>query len=513
MKNFRFLCLLGPYLLSSTVSNAELKLASVFGNNMVLQREKPVPVWGWAKPGDTVTVEFAGQSVAGTAGEGGRWKATLAALEASADPKKLTVRAKSGGAAVTINNVLVGEVWLCSGQSNMEWSVKASKNPQGEIAEAQYPAIRLFHVPRVAATVPQDSVKAEWRECAPGSVTNFSAVGYFFGRELHGELRIPIGLIASAWGGTRIEPWTPTVGLASVGATKPLAEQYGDAEGKLQDKLKGHIAELETWIFEARKASSEGRKLVVPPRAPELPKYNHGTPTGLYNGMIHALAPFSLRGAIWYQGESNNGEGMLYFEKMKALVGGWRSVFDNPDLSFYFVQLAPFKYGNGQNTLPYIWEAQTASALKIPNTGMVVTTDIGNVQDIHPRNKQDVGKRLALWALAKNYGRPKIAHSGPIYRSMKSEGGAIRIEFDHTSGGLKSRDGKELTDFQIAGEDGKFVPAQAKIDGVTVLVSSPDVPAPTHVRFGWHHMINPNLSNGAGLPASPFKTDKWLEGK
>jgi sialate O-acetylesterase len=219
-----------------------------------------------------------------------------------------------------------------------------------------------------------------------------------------------------------------------------------------------------------------------------------------------------MRGAIWYQGESNNGEGMAYFEKMKALIGGWRTAFKNPDLSFYFVQLAPYKYGNGDQTLPYIWEAQTAAALKIPNTGMVVTTDIGNTDDIHPRNKQDVGKRLALWALAKNYGKGEVVNSGPIYKSMKAEGNMVRIEFDHTVG-LKSRDGKPLTDFQIAGAEGKFVPAVAQIDGRTLLVSSPLVAAPLHVRFGWHHLINPNLCNEAGLPASPFKTDKWLEGK
>ncbi len=349
---------------------------------------------------------------------------------------------------------------------------------------------------------------------APRSTwSNFSAVGYFFGRELSRELGVPIGLIASSWGGTRIEPWTPVVGLESVDSTSSLAAEFGDPSATYQAQLKAHIPVLEAWVEQAKQAGADGTTLPELPAAPAPPQYGSGTPTGLYNGMIHPLVPFAMRGAIWYQGESNNGEGMAYFDKMKALVNGWRSVFENPDLSFYFVQLAPFNYADGEQTLPYLWEAQAAAALKIPNTGMAVTTDIGNVNDIHPRNKQDVGKRLSLWALAKNYGRVDLVFSGPIYRSMVIEGSQIRVNFDHAVGGLKSRDDQELSDFQIAGEDGKFVPATAQIDGETVLVSSPDIAAPKHVRFAWHHMVNPNLCNQSGLPASPFKSDKWLLGK
>lgn len=480
---------------------------------MVLQRDKPVAVWGLAKPGEVVTVSFAEQAVEATAGEDGKWTAELAALGAAAEGKVLSVQAKSGGDAVTINDVLVGEVWLCSGQSNMEWSVKSSNDSQNEIAGAKHPGIRLLHVPRLPASTAKDSQKGKWEVCDPASVTNFSAVAYFFGRELHRELGVPVGLIASSWGGTRIEPWTPVAGLESVEATKPLAAQYGDANGVYQKKLQDYIPVVETWVAQAKQALATSGDVPALPAAPGLPNYGSGTPTGLYNGMIHPLVPFTLRGAIWYQGESNNGEGMAYFEKMKALIGGWRTVFNNPDLAFYFVQLAPYKYGNGEQTLPYIWEAQTAAALKIPNTGMAVTTDIGNVNNIHPTNKQDVGRRLSLWALAKNYGKEGIVFSGPIYKSMQVEGNQIRLEFDHTAGGLKARDGKTLTDFTIAGEDGKFVPAMAKVDGETILVMSADVAAPKHVRFGWHHMVNPNLCNEAGLPASPFKTDKWLQGK
>lgn len=480
---------------------------------MVLQRERAVPVWGTAKPGEVVAVSFAGQKVEATAGEDGKWKAALAPLEMSTEGQELSVAAKSGGVAVSIKDVLVGEVWLCSGQSNMEWSVRASKDPQKEIAEANHPQIRLFHVQRATANAPQESVKGTWAVCNPGSVTNFSAVGYYFGRELHRELGVPIGLVASAWGGTRIEPWTPVAGLESVELTRPLAAQFGDADGVYQKKMRDYVPVVEAWLAKAKEAIASEADVPAAPAAPAPVRYSHSTPTGLYNGMIHGVVPMALRGAIWYQGESNNGEGMAYFEKMKALINGWRSVFENPELSFYFVQLAPFKYGNGEHTLPYIWEAQTAAALKVPNTGMAVTTDIGNVNDIHPRNKQDVGKRLALWALAKNYGKGELVYSGPIYSSMAIEGNQVRVKFDHAAGGLKARDGKTLTDFTVAGDDGKFFPAQAKIEGETVLVSSPEVAAPKHVRFGWHHMINPNLCNQAGLPASPFKTDKWLGGK
>ncbi len=447
---------------------AELRLPAVIGSNMVMQRDEPIPIWGWAKAGDEVTVNLGSQDRKTKTGEDGKWGVKLDALPAGGPHE---IKITGSGREIVLSNVLVGEVWLCSGQSNMEWSVRASNNAGEEMANAKYPRIRLFHVPKRPATRPQDDVSAAWKECTPQSVVNFSAVGYFFGRHLHGELNVPIGLIGSAWGGTRIEPWTPIAGFEAVEAVRSIGEQ-----------IKGQIA--------------QGRQL------------NHGSPTGLYNGMIAPLVPFPMRGAIWYQGESNNGEGMLYHEKMKALIAGWRKVFDNPELAFHFVQLAPFRYGNGEKTLPYIWEAQTAT-LAVPGTGMAVITDIGNVGDIHPRNKQDVGKRLALWAMAKNYAKSDLVYSGPLYKAMQIEDNKVRIQFAHVGGGLISRDGKPLSDFSIAGPDGKFVPAEAQIDGATVVVSGQGVSEPKNVRFGWHHMVNPNLSNKEGLPAGPFKTDDW----
>lgn len=466
--------------LSAAPARADVRLPSVLGSHMVLQRNTECPVWGWADPGEKVTVEFGGQKRTATAGPDGKWMVRLKPMKASAQGRTLTVRGKN---AVSLEDVLVGEVWLCSGQSNMEWTVAASDRPQEEIAAGSHPRIRHIKIPHRPAAEPQDNVPSDgWKVASPQTVGNFTAVGYYFGRELMKELDVPVGLIGSNWGGTRIEPWTPPVGFQEVPALSDIAN--------------------ELYTYPRR----------VPQKDPNNPlrtvmAINHQSPLALYNGMIHPLVPFAIRGAIWYQGESNNGEGMLYYEKMKALINGWRTIWQNPDMPFYFVQLAPFRYGGDPTRLAGIWEAQEA-ALSIPHTGMAVTTDIGNVTDIHPRNKQEVGRRLALWALAKTYDRPVPVYSGPLYKSKSVQGDSIRLRFRHTGGGLVSRDGKPLTHFTIAGKDGKFVEAQARIEGDTVVVSSPQVPKPVAVRYAWHQEAEPNLANKAGLPASPFRTDR-----
>ena len=485
---------------------AELRLPAVIGSNMVIQRESAVPIWGWADAEQEVAVRVAGQNQTATVGADGKWKVSLDPL-AAGGPHRMEI--SSGGKNLVLENVLVGEVWLCSGQSNMEWGVGGSANAGEEIAGAKFPKIRLFHVPKKPASLPQDNVNAQWKECSPETVSGFSAVGYFFGRHLHKELEgVPIGLIGSSWGGTRIEPWTTLEGFAAVSEVARIGDEVNERQEIFRDPAKW-VPEAERWLEAVKDNAAQGRR---PPNAPRFPgDFNQGTPTGLYNGMVAPLVPYALKGAIWYQGESNMGEGMAYYDKMRALISGWRTVFEKPDLAFHFVQLAPYKYGNGEKTLPYIWEAQTA-ALKVPGTGMAVTTDIGNVQDIHPRNKQDVGKRLALWALAKDYGKGDLVCSGPLYKSMEVQGDKIRSHVAHTGGGLVARDEKPLSDFSIAGGDGKFVPAKAEIDGETVVVSAEGLSDPKNVRFGWHHMINPNLSNKAGLPAGPFKTDGWQGG-
>ena len=440
-------------------SSAEVTLPSVIGNNMVIQRDVPLPVWGWADAGEKVTVQLGDATAKAVAGNDGAWAVTLPALKYEPGRKARTMLV-AGTNTIKLTNILVGEVWVGSGQSNMEFRLSGSTGGKEAIAAAKLPKIRLMHVKKVQAKTPAKDIvpamggKDAWKVCSPATVPNFSAVLFFFGRRLAKDLDMPIGLINSSWGGSPIEPWTVT----------DAAKKQGG---------------------------------------------------GMYNAMIAPLQPFPIRGAIWYQGETNviQKNGLKYYDKTKALVEGWRKTWNNDNLSFYFVQIAPWgnkRYADGQ--LPALWEAQAAS-LKIPGTGMAVITDlVDNIRDIHPRNKPPVGNRLALWALTKDYGKKGIVYSGPLYTSMKIEGGKICLSFAHAEGGLASRDGKDLSEFQIAGADGKFVPAKAVIDGQNVVVSADGVAAPKTVRFGWHRAANPNLMNKAGLPASPFQTDGWRGG-
>jgi sialate O-acetylesterase len=424
-----------------SVGGAELKLAPPFGDCMVLQREMPVPIWGTAPPGAAVKVEFGRHTKTTKAGTNGHWQVKLGAMQASNRGQTLIVT--SGNEKVTAKDVLVGEVWLCSGQSNMEMGISVVKDAKAEIAAADYPYIRLRYSNKVSSPKPETLIQgSEWMVCSPTTIVNgtwngFSAAAYFFGRELQEQLKVPVGLIQSSWGGTRIEPWTPPAG-------------------------------------------------------------------DLYNAMIHPWAGFAIRGSIWYQGESNMGEGMAYAGKMKALIEGWRKAWGEGDFPFYYVQIAPFIYGNhAPYGLPEIWEAQ-AAALQIPNTGMAVINDIGELHDIHPKNKQDVGKRLALLALSRTYRQRISEDSGPLFKQLTIVGNKVRVEFTHANTGLKSRDGKPLTCFEVAGADGNFVPAESEIRGRTVLVHSPQVPTPKYVRFAWRQDAEPNLMNNAGLPASAF---------
>lgn len=497
------LCLIQP------LAHAEVTLPRVIGNNMVLQRDMQVPVWGWASAGEEITVTLNTEplySTTAVADAEGNWQVKLPAMQAGG-PYTLKV---TGENTLELTNILFGEVWVCSGQSNMQWSVRASKDSDAEIAAGNYPNIRLFYVPRVPSGLLQKDVEADWYETTPETIENFSAVAYYFGRKLYKNLDVPIGLIHTSWGGTRIEPWTPPVGFTSVSTLEAISKEIQEAHATYREQLPQKMKEVEAWIAETRKALETGALLTEMPEN-RHPLRHQGRPTGLYNSMVHPLVPYAIRGAIWYQGESNLQDGMLYHEKMKALINGWRKVWEQGDFPFYFVQLAPFNYGGWVGDpffLPQIWEAQTAT-LSIPNTGMAVTTDIGNLKDIHPRNKQEVGRRLALWALAKTYSREDVTHSGPLYKSMKVERNSIRLAFDVVGSGLMSRDEEPLTWFEIAGEDKQFVEAEATVDGNTVVVSSAIVANPVAVRFGWHQSAEPNFVNKEGLPASPFRTDSW----
>jgi sialate O-acetylesterase len=469
----------------ATVPSA-LPMPAIFGDNMVLQQKQPVPVWGWSKPGTEVTVKFAGQVKHARAGADGRWETSLKPLNASSQPADLLIEA---GETRIFTNILVGEVWLCSGQSNMEKPIgkqsgqKPVFNAEEELSAADFPEIRLFKVEKFVAAEPQKDFKAAtgWRFCNSNSLEaiKFSAAGYFFGREIHTRLKVPVGLVESSWGGTRIEPWTPPAGFKRVKS----------------------LAELTAPLSPTNKLSSTTR-------------------TAIYNAMIAPLVRFAMRGALWYQGESNlmgkESDGPIYTDKMEALVGGWRQLWGEGDFPFYYVQIAPFKYYTSitrrvpyAGALPEFWEAQTR-AQHIKNSGMIVTTDlVDDLKDIHPRNKLDVGKRLAFLALNKTYGQKGVVCSGPVFKKMKIKGRQAILSFDDAAGGLVSKDGQPLTWFTIAGADKKFIPAQAVITNGTVMVSSPDVAHPVAVRFAWSELAQPNLANQAGLPAVPFRTDQF----
>ncbi|MDA7605464.1 hypothetical protein N8631_01655 [Verrucomicrobiales bacterium] len=466
----------------SHIGLADVKLPNVIGSGMVLQRDMAVPVWGWAEAGEEVTVSFAGQTKKTKTGDDGKWTVSLDPLKANENGSALTITGKN---KITLENVLVGEVWICSGQSNMEWAIRQSMNPKEEAAAANYPQIRLFNVPgHTVSPLPKDEGAGQWQVCDPNSANNFSAVGYFFGRRLHKDLKVPVGLIGSNWGGTRIEPWTTLAGFESVPELSKIADQVKNYK---QDTRVGG-----------------------------------GQPSAIYNSMVHPLTPFAMRGGIWYQGESNGNEGITYYQKKHALVNGWRKAFQNKDLAFYWVQLANFQKESDKPEGGEGWarlrEAQT-QALDIPGTGMAVITDIGAANDIHPKNKQDVGWRLAQWALHQTYGQKDLVPSGPLYKSHKVEGKTIRLSFDHVGSGLivgkkngleptaEVKDGK-LEHFSISGKDNKWVWADARIDGQTVVVESKEVTEPVAVRYGF--TMNPakaNLYNKEGLPAGPFRTD------
>lgn len=495
---------------------AAIRLPSVIGDHMVVQRDKPVAVWGWASPSEAVTVRLGGAEVTVRAGRDGLFTAALPALKAGG-PYELTVRGDKSP-AVTVRDILAGEVWVCSGQSNMEWPLTSTATPIPEVLRADHPRLRLFRVPKRISAVPLDNIEATWALCTPQTAGPFSAVGYYFGLELLKTLDVPVGLIESAWGGTAIEPWTPPAGFDAVPTVKPYLAAAERRLAEYRQKLAEALPAWQDWIAETKKALAGDSPVPSKPAFPVDPFDSPQTPTGLYNGMIHALVRYPVRGAIWYQGENNRNDTLAYEKKMEALILGWRTVWKTPEMPFYYVQLAPFYYTYNRDyaggdvpdflRLPLIWEAQR-NILRMPHTGMAVITDITDLMDIHPRNKRDVGYRLSLWARAKIYGESGLVPSGPLFKSMSLDGDKARLAFDYVGGGLMANDGQPLKWFEIAGEDRIFYRAEASIDGDTVVVSNPRVASPKAVRFGWHQMAVPNLANTQGLPASPFRTDRW----
>lgn len=470
-------------------SAAELTMPHVFGDHMVLQAGQPARVWGWTGPGEAVTVRFAGQEKRSTAASDGLWEVRLEPMDSSAEPRELIVAASQ---TLRFTDVLVGEVWLCSGQSNMEKPLgeqrgqKPTLNYEQELRESSYPQIRLLRVPRgrSAVKIARD-FKGAWVTCGPASLeeTKFSAAAYFFGRKIHREMKVPVGLIDASFGGSMIEPWTTPEGFASVPALAAWAKAAQNPP-----------ATVDTY---------QGVNLM------------HVEPCTMYRAMIAPLVPFALRGVLWYQGESNvySGDTDNYADKMTALIQGWRGAWGR-ELPFYYVQIAPLYYHTTRagkvvspEAEPRLWEAQ-ASCLRLPHTGMVVTTDlVDDLTDIHPRDKKDIGERLARWALANDYGRADVEPSGPVFRSMEINGDKAVLHFDHVGGGLVCKGKRGLNWFVVGGTGGEMFPAAGVIERDAVVVSSPRVPKPTVVRFGWDEAAQPNLFNEAGLPALPFRTD------
>ena len=622
----------------------DVTLPVLFTDHMVLQRDVPIAVWGWASPNGTVTVSINGQQAETVVGADSTWRLDMPPM-AAGGPHTLTI---AGAETITLKDALVGEVWVASGQSNMEWPVQASNDAEAEIQAADYPNIRLFKVKRTVSYTPQQRVEAEgWHAVTPETIPEFSAVAYFFGRTLHQDLNVPIGLIETAWGGTPAEAWTSGPALmnlpdfaehvtnlkagADEGEMASFEEQQAAWLQRLKEKDQGYeqghprwadadfdasswptmdvpqlwesaglpgydgvvwfrksfdlpaawngqdltlnlamIDDIDTtWVNGVQVGSTEQynthRAYTVPadvlkpgtntiavrvldtgggggiwgeaedmnfargssmqslagawayqpgiaagPDQPRPPRRMQNQPTTLYNAMLAPLIPYTIQGAIWYQGESNAGRAYQYRSLFATMIQDWRDQWKQGTFPFYFVQLANFMEPQ-QNpveaqTWPELREAQTM-ALQLPNTAQAVIIDIGEADDIHPRNKQDVGLRLALAALNQTYVQD-IVFSGPAYRAMTQESGALRLHFDHTGGGLVTRDGA-LKGFAIAGADSQFVWAEAQIDGETVVVSSPDVPDPVAARYAWANNPVISLFNQEGLPASPFRTDDW----
>jgi sialate O-acetylesterase len=498
------LCLFGLFAISLLAARAEVKLPAIFSDHMVLQRDARVPVWGTAAPGENVTVEFAGQTQTATAGADGKWRVVLAPL-AAGEPRTLTVRGQN---AIIVQDVLVGEVWLGSGQSNMAMTVNRAKDFEQEQAAATFPLIRHFKEESGPATAAQSEGRGRWVLCAPDTVGAFSAALYFFGREIHQTLRVPVGLLNSSVGGTPIESWIAAdVQRASkdLQAAVQAAEKEQAAAVSAEAKKK-YSESLAAWEKNVAKAKAAGKKAPKKPQDPTDVQARRGTIGGLFNGKIAPLIPFAIRGALWYQGEANStpAKAPLYRHQLPLLVRDWRARWGY-EFPFAWAQLPDFA-GAGRDW-PTVREAMLQT-LALPKTGMAITIDVGEANDIHPKNKQAVGHRLALWALGTVYGKKVAAVSGPLPVGHQVRGREIVVSFKHADGGLVAKDG-ELKGFTIAGADRQWMPAQARIEGDTVVVNAAGVTAPVAVRYAWENLPTCNLYNGAGLPASPFRTDDW----
>jgi sialate O-acetylesterase len=479
---------------------AQVKLPALVSDNMVLQQNAKVNLWGWASPNERINIQLGWQnnSIETVANSTGDWKVTVDTPQGSERAYSITISASN---KIVLNNILIGEVWICSGQSNMYFPVGKEegtwktgvKNYEEEIVKANFPNIRLFTVLTNASPKPLDDVVGRWTACSPETIKTFSAVAYFYGRELYQKLKIPIGLISTSWGGTKAEAWTSQNVLEDNPEFLTILEEDAKNEKLYQEKLETYYLNLRN----EKKANNNTLKTELKKPKKEANKTSYV----LYNAMLHPLIDYTMKGVIWYQGESNSGKAQLYQTLFPAMVKNWRDDWKQGDFPFYYVQITHHK---GQT--PEIREAQLLSLKTIPNSGMAVTTDVGDANNIHPIDKQTVGHRLALIALAKTYNEERLLYSGPIYDHMKISKDKIQLFFDYTDSGFKKTAG-DLKEFEIAGNDKIYYPAVAKIVGKTIVVSSEKVKNPKSVRFAWKAVPEPNLFNAENLPASPFRTD------
>ena len=524
---------------SGLTARADVKPHRVFTDHMVLQRDINVNVWGWAAPGEKVTVQFGGQDLSALTDDKGKWSVRLSAMKANPTPQSLTV---SGKNKIELTDILVGDIWLCSGQSNMAFGVGGITPPE-DIKSADFPLMRfrggwgcwsgplmedLVEKPWFRVAIDEDLNRLKpWKRIVPDvkAIDDCPAVGFYFARKVQKETGVPIGILECAIGGSSIEAWLPPTAFTDYPAVAYLAKQRKEAIDNWHKKT---ISDMEKWVDEARRNLAEAKEISNPPAVAPHPNEDYRgrcEVSTLYNGMIHPLIQFPIKGVLWYQGENNGSEQQTYIDKLSALAGSWRKLWGY-DFPFYYVQLPNFEQvvddpSGGKPGWQLIRMGMLQALKVIPNSGMAVTIDVGDPKDIHPRNKRDVGERLALWALAKDYGKTGLVYSSPLYTGMRIDGGKIRIAFDGTGGGLMvgkkdglspvlEDQGAKLKCFAIAGEDKQWVWADAVIDGKTVLVSSPAVQKPVAVRYAYS--MNPegaNLYNKEGLPASPFRTDNW----
>ncbi len=492
----------------ATTVRAEVNLPACISDHMVLQQELEAPIWGWANPGEQVTVTFAGQSQATTADRDGRWMVRLDKL-AAGGPHMLTV---TGANTITVEDVLVGEVWVCSGQSNMAMNVSRTLNAEQEIAAADYPDIRMFTTQRNPSTETVDDASGSWAVCSPETVGSFSATAFYFARELKKELNVPIGLLHSSWGGTAIEAWTRLPVQQANANLKPILDAWSPpGEWNEQQAMAEYREKVAAWEKRAERLKADGKKVPRRPVQPTDPALNQNRPANLFNGMINPLIPYGIRGAIWYQGERNaKALAHLYQIQLPTLIADWRTRWGQGDFPFLWAQLPNFKTPQSAVVEDDPWvtvQEAMFKSLAVPNTGMAINIDVGEANDIHPKNKQAVGKRLAIWALAKTYGRSHVP-SGPLYKDVRIDGSKAILSFDHIGAGLVAEDGP-LKGFAIAGSDQQFVKADAKIVGNTIEVISSQISQPAAVRYAWAPNPDCNLYNQDGLPASPFRTDDW----